>query len=190
MTSLPQPALELHAFCQPGVQRPRRSGVADHRPDYHCPSHVKIRHPDPSPPPRFLDDHLYLTVRAGLGRWIMPDHLAEQPVRHDQRERPGRRVKGRSQRRGIGQPERMINRRASNAMRIAVHLARMQCHPQPHPLRHGAPSIVPADRGRQPTRQDGDQASLGTSGGTRMSAPSPRSSLTQLSQATPLSLKA
>ena len=32
----------------------------------------------------------------------------------------------------------MIHRGARNAMRIAVDLARVQRHPQPHPLRHTA----------------------------------------------------
>jgi len=54
----------------------------------------------------------------------------------------------------------MINRRTDNAMRVAVHLSRVQRHPQPHLLWPGTSGVVPADRRRQPAWQAGDQVNL------------------------------
>ena len=60
----------------------------------------------------------------------------------------------------LGQPERVIDRGAGDAVRIVVHLARMQRHPQPHPFRRAAARVVPGDRCGKHPRKTSDQPGL------------------------------
>ena len=87
----------------------------------------------------------------------------------------------------VHQSECVIDGSACEPMLIAVDLARVQRHPQPDPRLHRAGRIT--DAATASTSAAGvivTSRDFGTCGGTKMRAPSPRSSATQVDHEIPL----
>ena len=91
---------------------------------------------------------------------MVPHDFVEEPARHDNRQYPGRGVKGRLQRRSLDEPERVIDRCACDPVSILVDLSCVKRQSQAYPPLDRTPVIVPADRSRERCRHAGDKQGL------------------------------